>query len=358
MKAKGATSYGWRLDYARGTISGMKAIVLTDVKSPLIAQQRPDLVPNPGQVVIQLKAAALNRRDYWITQGMYPGIKTPVILGSDGAGVVTAVGDEVASSWIDKEVILNPGMDWDAADGTRSTRSQDPAFRILGMPDDGTFAEQVAVDAKYVHEKPAHLDWHQAAALPLAGVTAYRAVFTQGQLQPGQKMLVSGVGGGVATFALQFGVHAGADVSVTSSSAAKIEKAKELGALAGFDYTKTEWHKPVMKEHGMQQLIIDSAGGDGYAAMVELADFGGRIVNYGATAGSPGPLDMFKVFWKQLTLQGTTMGSPEDFGRMIEFVNMKKVVPAIDQVFGLEDANDALALMKNSEQFGKIVLSM
>lgn len=336
----------------------MKALVLNSVKTPLNLEDRDDLVAAPGQVVVSLKAAALNRRDFWITQGMYPGVTTPVVLGSDGAGVVTSVGGGVSEDWKGKEVILNPGMAWDAPDGTRSARAQNAGFRILGMPDDGTFAEQVAIDVEYVHEKPAHLDWHQAAALPLAGLTAYRAVFVQGQLQSGQSVLVSGIGGGVATFALQFAVQAGADVVVTSSSAAKLARAKELGAVAGFDYQQPDWHKVLAKEHGPRQLIIDSAGGEGYASLVELADFGGRIVNYGSTAGPPPALSMFSVFWKQLTIQGTTMGSPDDFAAMLKFVGAKKIVPAMDEVFPLEQANDALDRMKNSEQFGKIVLAI
>jgi len=318
--------------------SPMKALVLNTIKSPLDVEERDDLVAGPGQVVVTLKAAALNRRDFWITQGMYPGVTTPVIPGSDGAGIVSSVGEGVADDWVGKQVILNPGMAWDAPDGTRSARAQDSGFRILGMPDDGTFAEQVAIDLEYVHEKPEHLDWHQAAALPLAALTAYRAVFVQGQLKSGQSVLVSGIGGGVATFALQFAVQAGADVVVTSSSFEKIVRAEELGAVAGFDYTRPDWHKALAKEQGARQLIIDSAGGEGYASLVEVADFGGRIVNYGSTTGSPGSLDMFSVFWKQL--------------------GEKKIVPAMDEVFPLEEANAALDRMKNSQQFGKIVLAI
>ena len=235
----------------------MKALVLTELKRPLQLEQRDKLVPGPGEAVVALKAAALNRRDYWITQGMYPGIQLPVVLGSDGAGVVTQVGDGVSQDLLQHEVVINPGWNWGAGDAAQSND-----FRILGMPDNGTFAEEVKVPAEYILDRPQHLSWHEAAALPLAGVTAYRAVFTQGRLQPGERVLISGVGGGVATFALQYALAAGATVVVTSSSADKISKAIDLGATAGFDYTVDGWHKQLLSEHGPSDLIIDSAGGD------------------------------------------------------------------------------------------------
>ena len=312
----------------------MHAQVLHEAKQPLAWQSRDDLVPGVGQVVVTLRAAALNRRDFWITQGMYPGIRTPVVLGSDGAGTVTRVGDGVTEDWSGRDVILNPGLDWGD-----SPRAQGERFHILGMPTDGTFAEQVLIDARYVHPKPAHLDWHEAAALPLAGLTAYRAVFEQGQLQAGETVLVSGIGGGVATFALQFAVRAGARAVVTSSSPAKIARAIELGAAGGYDYRDTAWAREFAQRYGAAGLVIDGAGGAGYASLVEIAGPGGRIVNYGATAGSPEKLDLFKVFWKQLRLQGTTMGSPHDFSAMCDFVVAHDVRPIVDRVLPLVEAN-------------------
>ena len=331
----------------------MNALVLKQLKQPLQLDERRDLEPGEGEVVIELKAAALNRRDYWITRGMYPGIKTPVILGSDGAGVVSKIGEGVAQHWSGKEVIVNPGWQWGDNEAAQSTQ-----FRILGMPDDGTFASQIVVPMNCLHGKPEHLTWHEAAALPLAGMTAYRAVFSQAGLKAGEKVLVSGVGGGVATFALQLAVAAGAQVFVTSSSLAKIEKAIAMGATAGFDYTKDDWQKTAQSEHGLMDLIIDSAGGDGYANLIDLATPGGRIVNYGATVGPPKKLDLVKVFWKQLHLIGSTMGSPADFQSMLDFVIAHKIKPTIDHVFPLAEGNAALERMKDSQQFGKLVLEI
>jgi NADPH:quinone reductase-like Zn-dependent oxidoreductase len=329
----------------------MKALVLHELKQPLRIEKRPDLEPRTGEVVVELKAAALNRRDYWITRGMYPGVKTPIALGSDGAGVVTKLGDGVAHHWSNQQVIINPGWNWGDDPAAQSGQ-----FRILGMPDDGTFATHVRVPASYLHAKPEHLDWHQAAALPLGGVTAYRAVFTQGGMKEGETVLISGIGGGVATFALQYAVAKNASVYVTSSSQEKIDRAVALGAHAGFDYRSDDWPKQFMSEYGTADLIIDSAGGDGYAQLIEVAAPGGRIVNYGATAGPPGKLDLFKVFWKQLHLIGSTMGSPDDFAAMLELVTTYEIEPVIDEVFPLAEGNTALERMRDSKQFGKIVL--
>jgi len=330
----------------------MQAIVFTGVDQPLHCESRPDLQPREGQVIVELKAAALNRRDYWITQGLYPGIKTPVVLGSDGSGVVTRTGRGVSESWVGREVILYPGIDW----GDKPS-AQGRAFRVIGMPDDGTFATSVAVPANLLYPKPPHLNWQEAAALPLAGVTAYRAACVQGAVQADQRVLVTGVGGGVATFALQFAVATGADVWVTSSSPRKIQHAVSLGAKGGFDYRNAGWHRELVKLSGPLDLIVDSAGGPGYANLVEVAAPGGRIVNYGATAGKPPELDLFKVFWKQLHLIGSTLGSPHDFEAMLDFVNHHRIRPIIDHVFPLDDANIAVASMADSPQFGKLVLN-
>ena len=330
----------------------MKALTLTAVKAPLELVDRLPLAPAADEVVVQLKAAALNRRDYWITQGMYPGIEPPVVLGSDGAGVVSQTGSGMGNFWEGREVIFNPGLDWG-----EDPQAQSTSFTILGLPRDGTFAAEVIVPASQLHAKPEHLDWHQAAALPLGGVTAWRAVFTQGELKPGETVLITGIGGGVATFALQFAAAAGADVWVTSSSPEKIARAVELGARGGFDYRSDDWGKQLSKQ-AAPDLIIDSAGGAGYRSLINVAAEGGRIVNYGATAGAPEKVDLFKVFWKQLRLQGTTMGSPDDFTAMLKFVAEKTIVPIVDSVLPLEKGNEALEQMANSPQFGKLVLEI
>ena len=185
----------------------MKALVLEAANQPLQYKEVGDPTPAPGEVVVKLEAAALNHRDNWIQKGQYAGLKFPIIPGSDGCGTVQTLGEGVDSSWKDRPVIINPGLGW----GNRSAVQSDQ-FRILGLPDDGTFAELVRVSASALVDKPAHLDDCHAAALPLAGLTAFRALFKRAHLQRGERVLISGVGGGAALFAMQYAVAAGANV--------------------------------------------------------------------------------------------------------------------------------------------------
>jgi len=329
----------------------MKAAFLTAIKTPLAVQQVPDLVAAPGQAVVRLKAAALNHRDLWTQLGLYPNIKLPITLGSDGAGVVTSAGSPADQSWVGREVIINPSLDWGP-----DPRAQGAAYRILGLPDNGTFAEQVAISVANLAPKPAHLSWEQAAALPLAGLTAWRALFTRAQLKPGERVLVTGVGGGAALFALQFAVAAGAPAWVTSGSPEKIARAQTLGAAGGGNYRDADWAESMQKQAGRFDVIVDSAGGDGFAKLIDLTTPGGRIVFFGATAGNPKGLDLRKCFFRQINLLGTTMGSPADFAGMTRFVETHKITPVVDRVFPLDQADTALRHMEAAAQFGKIGL--
>ncbi|MGB0760652.1 MAG: quinone oxidoreductase family protein [Rubripirellula sp.] len=331
----------------------MKAMTLVGKKVPLELQQREDLTPAAGQVIVRLNTAALNRRDYWITVGLYPGITPPVVLGSDGAGVVSACGDGVDRVWQGQEVILNPGIGWGD-----DPAAQGEQFHILGLPEDGTFASEVVVPVEQLHHKPDCLSWEESAAIPLAGTTAYRALFTQGNARSDDRILITGIGGGVATMALQFATAIGAEVWVTSSSAEKIDRAVSLGAKGGFDYREEGWEKRCAAAVGAPDLILDSAGGPGYGGLLGLVASGGRIINYGATAGAPETIDMFKLFWKQLRLQGSTMGSPDDFNAMVKLVEEHQIKPVIDAVYSLEDTNRAIDQMRSSPQFGKYVLKI
>lgn len=329
----------------------MKATVLTAVKTPLAVVSVPDLVAAPGQAVVQLKAAALNHRDLWTQLGLYPNITLPITLGSDGAGVVTSVGTPADQAWVGRDVIINPALDWGP-----DPRAQGPRFRILGLPDHGTFAEQVAIPVANLAPKPAHLSWEQAAALPLAGLTAWRALFTRARLQAGERVLVTGVGGGAALFALQFAVAAGAEVWVTSGSLEKITRAQALGARGGVNYRDAGWAEALQKLAGRFDVIVDSAGGDGFARLIDLTTPGGRLVFFGATTGNPPALDLRKSFFRQINLLGTTMGSPADFAGLTGFVATHQITPIVDRVFTLDQADAALRHMEAGAQFGKIVL--
>jgi len=224
------------------------------------------------------------------------------------------------------------------------------------LPEHGTFAEYVKVRTEYLHAKPAHLNWEQAAALPLAGLTAFRALFTKAKAKEGDKVLVSGVGSGTGTFALQWALAAGCQVFVTSGTGEKIDRAKQLGAAAGVNYKAQDWAEQLQHLSGGFDIIIDSALGDGFPKFLDLSNSGGRIVFFGATAGNIPELTGRKIFWKQLQILGTTMGTKEEFATMVDFVNEHQLVPVIDEVFTLADAEKAVQKMGNSSQFGKIVL--
>lgn len=332
----------------------MKALVLAGVNQSLEYKDVPDPVAGPGEMVVAIKAAALNHRDLWIQKGQYAGLKFPIILGSDGCGEVAECGEGVDASWQGQPVIINPALGW----GDNPVVQADN-FRILGLPDDGTFAEKVKVPAAQLAAQPAHLDAQHAAALPLAGLTAYRALFSRAGLRAGERVLITGVGGGAAMFALQYAVHAWAKVYVTSSSEEKIARAVELGATGGVNYQQAGWVKQIKEQaSGGFDVIIDSAGGEGFAQLIDAANPGGRIVFFGATRGDAPGFAMRKVFWKQLSVLGTTMGSPEDFATMVRFVDEHRIEPLAETVFPLAEGNAALAAMDAAKQFGKIVLTV
>lgn len=327
----------------------MRAVRITAVNTLALADV-PDPVPSPGEALVSLRAAALNHRDVWIKLGQYAGLKWPCTPGSDGAGTVTAVGDGVDAHWVGREVVINPSFDWGTGE-----HAQGPKFSILGLPRDGTFAEKIAVPVAQLAPKPPELTWEEAAALPLAGLTAWRAVSSRGGLRGLERVLITGIGGGVAVFALQFAVAHGAAVWVTSSSPEKIARAVALGANGGANYTAPHWPADLAEAGGFD-LIVDSAGGDGFEKLIDLAAPGGRLIFFGATRGNPPSLPMRKIFWRQLSLLGTTMGSPGDWMAMTHFVAQSRIRPVVSEVLPFARAADAFALMERGGQFGKIVL--
>lgn len=329
----------------------MKALRLLEERSPAQIQEIEPPKPGKGEALIRIHAAALNHRDLYITQGLYPGVTAPCTLGSDGVGTVEAVGEELPEGWIGKEVIVNPAIAWGDDE-----RHQSKEFRVLGNPDEGTFAEYLTIEAKHLYEKPEHLDDEQAAALPLAGLTAYRSLFSRGGLEEGEKVLITGVGGGVAQMALKLALPIAGELHVTSGSEKKLEKAKKIGATDGANYKSEEWWKGMKKEHGTFDLIIDSAGGETFKRLIELASPGARIVFYGGTQGKIPDLLPQPIFWKQLSLLGSTMGSDQDFAKMLEWVKKHRIVPEVDRSFPLEKGPEAFDYLSQQEQFGKVVL--
>ena len=321
----------------------MNAMMLWNHGQPLSLAELSTTLPSIGDVYVRLKAAALNKRDYWITQGKYPGLVYPLVLGSDGAGI-----------YDEREVILNPSLNWGD-----DNRHFGPGFRILGMPDNGTLAQVVKIPEINIYDKPSHLSLQEAAALPVAGVTAYRAMYTRGMAEAGQRMLVTGIGGGVATMALLFGVATGIETWVTSSSDEKITRAMTYGAKGGVKYTSENWEKELMNNAGGKfDLVIDGSGSPTFSKLLPLMNSSGRIIIYGGTAGNIDGLSPQRIFWKQLDILGTSMGSQDDFQKMVSMVNQYKIRPVVSHTFPLEQANEAIALIGRGDQFGKVCIDI
>jgi zinc-binding alcohol dehydrogenase/oxidoreductase len=307
----------------------LKALVLSS-PGQIELKELPMPILSVGKALVRIKAAALNRRDDWIREGKYPNIKFGGILGSDGAGIVESVHDETENAWVGQEVVINPNIDWGP-----DLEAQSSKYTILGMPVNGTFAEYVVVPVDRLHHKPFHLDFLQAAALPLGGLTAFRALFRKGGLRAGQNVLISGFGGGVAQFAFLFAKAAGANVYVSSGSDEKIEKTK-----GGFD------------------LVIDSAGGDQLNNFIKVLRPQGKIVFYGATNGLPAKIDLYRMFWNQLSLIGTTMGNDHEFNEMISFVGKHQIRPIVDSIRPFSKIAESFPDITKPNKVGKIVFQV
>jgi zinc-binding alcohol dehydrogenase/oxidoreductase len=333
----------------------MKAIRLHELGGPdkLSYEDAPEPEPGPGETVVRLRAAALNRRDLFVTYGQYPGIDLPAIPGSDGAGEVAARGEGAAGPDEGTEVVVNPALYW--GDNPRKPGKE---YRILGVPDDGTFAQFVKVPAENVFPKPSHLSHEEAAAIPLAALTAYRALVTRGDVKEGETVVVPGIGGGVATFLVQIAAALGTRVFVTSGSDEKIEKAKELGAEGGVNYNSEDWSKELKGMTGSVDLSVDHVGGEAFNALVSLAKPGSRIVVFGATAGPTPKAMTIRIALKHLDVLGTAMGTNEEFGAMLDLYAEHGLYPTINETFSLEETPAALKYMEEGKGIGKIVLDV
>jgi zinc-binding alcohol dehydrogenase/oxidoreductase len=314
----------------------------------------PDPVPGAGEVVVDLRAAALNRRDPWIWKS--PGYcPLPVTLGSDGAGVVSAVGAGVDGVEVGEEVVIDPTFGWPAGSPIPG-----PDFDILGAPLDGTFAERVRIPAANVAPRPQRLTWEEAAALNLGGLTAWRATVTCAGAMPGRTILVTGAGSGVATFAVQIAVALGATVFATTSSEAKARRLEDLGVARTFRYTDPDWHEQVQRASGGGvDAVIDSFGADGWPRGLKALRVGGTFVTFGDTGSAEATVEIADVYWQWRSIVGTSMGSPDEYRALLEHVETAAWRPVIDRVFELDEiAAAAHRLDHEPERFGKIVLSV
>ncbi|MEQ8304898.1 MAG: zinc-binding dehydrogenase [Cyclobacteriaceae bacterium] len=322
-------------------------------QSPLQIQEIEKPKLGKGGVLIRLKNAALNHHDLWLLKEQRDSMPGGVILGSDGSGIIEAAEAEEDQYLIGKEVIINPSIGWG-----KDSAVQSHAFSILGYPANGTFSDYISISKKQVFEKPEHLSFEEAAAVPLAGLTAYRALFSKARLRRGEKVLITGIGGGVALWAMQFALAFDARVYVTSGSDEKLEKAKALGASGIYNYKSSDYFEKISKEAGGFDVIIDSAAGKDFNRLLELAYPGGRVAIYGRTAGNIPDISPKTIFWKQLTIFGTTMGTQDEFLSMLDFVEKHQLKSVIDSTYPLEEINTAFKKMEEGTQFGKIVITL
>jgi zinc-binding alcohol dehydrogenase/oxidoreductase len=296
-----------------------------------------DPVPADGQVLVELRAASMNHLDVWLRKGM-PSVPKPRILGADGAGVIAGT---------DERVVINPGI----LEGGR--------MHIIGETRDGTHAELIAVPRDYVHPIPGDLSFEEAAAFPLVFETAYRMLVPRARLQEGEWVLIWGIGGGVATAALAIAKALGAHVVVTSSSDAKLERARELGADAVVNHSSEDVVAAVKETTGGgAHVVVDDVGEATWKRTLDAARPEGRVVVCGATTGPNPPAALHRVWWKQLSILGSTMGTPEDFQGVYDLIAAGRARPVVDRVFPLAEARAAHERLEAGEQLGKIVLSI
>jgi NADPH:quinone reductase-like Zn-dependent oxidoreductase len=316
----------------------VKAIVLREEGGPEVLryEEVPDPQPGPGEVLVALRAAALNRIDVWIRRGL-PSVPKPRILGADGAGVVVSTGERV---------VIDPTLDHAAG-------------IVLGEHRDGTYAELIAVPHSALHPLPDQISFAQAAAFPLAFETAYRMLVTKARLQPGEWVLIWGAGSGVASAALAITKALGAHAIVTSSSEQKLARARECGADEALNHHTDDVPARVRARTGEgADIVCDHVGETTWARSLASARKGARIVVCGATSGPNPPAALHRIWWRELTVFGSSMGTPEDFAGAYDLILSGRAAPVIDSVFPLEQAARAHELLERGDQFGKVILDI
>ncbi|MFD1032165.1 zinc-binding dehydrogenase [Metaplanococcus flavidus] len=323
----------------------MRAFVIE--QGELKITDMPEPTAQKGEVVVALKAAGINHRDLNLLK-RHGNKPEPLIIGSDGAGIVESVGEGVTNVSVGDEVIINPALRWFA-----NSDAPPPEFDILGMPDHGTFAEKIALSAEQVEKKLPHLTWEEAGGLALPAMTGYRALFTKGQVKKGDTLFIPGAGSGVATFLIQFAKNIGARVIVTSRSEDKLAHAKELGADLAIA-TDSDWVKKL--ENETVDLAIDSVGAATFNRTLDIVKKGGRIVTFGATTDDVVDFNLRKFFYGQYQLFGSTMGSRDELRELLNHMEQYEMHPVVGKVFELEEAQEAFDYLKGAKQFGKVIL--
>ncbi|HEX8391867.1 MAG TPA: zinc-binding dehydrogenase [Longimicrobium sp.] len=339
----------------------MRAAIFHENGGPEVVriEQVPQPVAGPGEVLVQVRAAALNHLDLWVRRGIPIETTMPHIGGCDIAGVITDVGNGVAAERVGERVVINPGL-WcgRCRECARGQESMCERYRIFGEHTDGGFAEFVAIQADHAYRLPDDLSFEEAAALPVSYQTAWRALVTRARLMPGEDVLVIGASGGTALAAVQIARLMGARVFAVTQGAGNVERLREMGADVVYDRATTDWSRAVHADTGKRgvDVVVENVGAATWSGSLRALARGGRLVTYGATAGPKVELDLRSVFWKQIEVIGTTMASRSEFEDLLRMVFAGRIRPVIDTVMPLDEAREAHRRLEAGGQFGKIVL--
>lgn len=305
--------------------------------------------PASGEIRVKIKTAGLNHRDLGVPN-KHAADDPAFVLGSDGAGIVDALGEGADNVETGDEVIINPSLRWE-----KNSEAPPKGFEILGFPSHGTFAEYINVPAENAVVKPKHLNWEEAGVLSLSAMTAYRALFTRGRLTEGMTVLIPGATGGAGTFLMQFAAAAGATVYVTSRSEEKRKEALELGADKAID-SESDWEEALNGEKA--DLVIESVGAATFNKSVDQLRRGGTLVTFGASAGDTVDFNLREFFYGQYNLLGSTMASGEELHEMLDFIAKHNIRPVMDKSYSLAEYEAAFDRMENAGMMGKIVFTV
>ncbi len=328
---------------------GPEVITVEDVDPPL---------PGPGEVRIRVEAASMNHLDLWVRRGLPIETPMPHIGGSDIVGSVESVGSEDLTSWMGRRVVVDPSLSYDWYELAGRKGGFASSFGVIGEHTQGGFAEMVVVPGANLLEVPETVASEAAAAGALAGVTAWRGLMVRGRLRSGESVLITGASGGVSTMAIQYARLAGATVHAVTSTPEGVARARSLGADYAYDRLADDWPKAVYRntERRGVQLCLDSVGQAVWPQAVRALAVGGRLVSYGATTGPEATLDLRLLFWRQLSVLGSTMGTHREFIEAMSLIFAGRVEPQIDRVLSLEDTREAHELLETGSVFGKIVI--
>lgn len=340
----------------------MRAAVFAEYGGPDVVSVKKVPVPEPGPAEVRLKveAASMNHLDLWVRRGLPIEITMPHIGGSDIAGVVDALGPGVEGVATGTRVVVDPSLDYSWYDGQpRGPSFEDPRFRILGEHTQGGFAQYAVVPAANLLEIPEGVSSEEAAAAGLVSVTAWRGLMTRARLRAGESVLITGASGGVSTMAIQFAKMAGAKVYAVTSGSKNVKRVKKLGADVVYDRKSEDFSRGVWLDTDKRgvDVVLDAVGEAVWPQCLKALGVGGRLVTYGATTGARGSTEIRVVFWKQLDIMGSTMGTPQEFRQAMQCVFSGAVRPIVHEVIPLKEIRRAHELLESGRVFGKLVIT-